>query len=316
MAKRKPTKTQQLRKLVQQQVRRMESRGYRIDDAVKEKIKSGKYQTLQSLRKNRYEKLYSSASAEIDSKIVSGQQKRKYERSETARKAARTRRVRRDIPVEWKTADKDKLIDELYGSHEAYEKKKKTKTRDDLIRATFGSEENYQEWKKTLPEEPEDAEPYETTQGEPEEDTYDYLDTYFDTTSEEELWRQERIRQDRQDRVNAEMFSEGEAIYSNFLNMIDLFPTPGAKYLNNLLKSEVNQFGEDAVINSLALIDSDIIEDAQSAIYDSDGSGSASDRVHKNLQTLADAIKGTIMNTMESKEIGAVLDSMTDFEAF
>ena len=277
MAKRKPTKTQQLRKLVQQQVRRMESRGYRIDDAVKEKIKSGKYQTLQSLRKNRYEKLYSSASAEIDSKIVSGQQKRKYERSQTARKAAQTRRVRRDISVEWKTADKDKLIDELYGLHE---------------------------------------EPYEIPQAEPEEDTYDYEDTYYDTTSEEELWRKERVRQDRQDRVNAEMFSEGEAIYSNFLNMIDLFPTPGAKYLNNLLKSEVNQFGEDAVINSLALIDSDIIEDAQSAIYDSDGSGSASDRVHKNLQTLADAIKGTIMNTTESKEIGDVLDSMTDFEAF
>ena len=112
------------------------------------------------------------------------------------------------------------------------------------------------------------------------------------------------------------MFSEGEAIYTNFLNMIQLFPTPGAKYLSNLLKSEINQFGEEAVINSLALIDSDIIEDAQSAIYDSDGSGSASDRVHKNLQTLADTIKGTIMNTTESKEIGAVLDSMTDFEAF
>ena len=97
MAKRKPTKTQQLRKLVQQQVRRMESRGYRIDDAVKEKIKSGKYQTLQSLRRNRYEKLYSSASAEIDSKIVSGTKKRSYERKEVAKRAAETRRLNRYV---------------------------------------------------------------------------------------------------------------------------------------------------------------------------------------------------------------------------
>ena len=59
MAKRtKLTATQKLRKLVQQQVRRMEQRGYRVDTSLKEKIKTGKYQTLKSIQKNKYKKLY------------------------------------------------------------------------------------------------------------------------------------------------------------------------------------------------------------------------------------------------------------------
>lgn len=96
MARRtKITATQKLRKLVQQQVRRMEQRGYRVDTSLKEKIKTGKYQTLKSIQKNKYKKLYESSSSEIEGKIVSGEQKRSYERSESARKAAVTRRQRR-----------------------------------------------------------------------------------------------------------------------------------------------------------------------------------------------------------------------------
>lgn len=96
MAKRtKLTATQKLRKLVQQQVRRMEQRGYRVDTSLKEKIKTGKYQTLKSIQKNKYKKLYESSSSEIEGKIVTGEQKRSYERSESARKAAVTRRQRR-----------------------------------------------------------------------------------------------------------------------------------------------------------------------------------------------------------------------------
>ena len=96
MAKRRPTATQQLRKLVQQQVRRMEKRGYRIDTELKEKIKTGKYQTLKSIRKNKYAKLYENATAEIDSKIVTGRKYRQYERKVSAEKAVETRRINED----------------------------------------------------------------------------------------------------------------------------------------------------------------------------------------------------------------------------
>lgn len=97
MAKRtKLTATQKLRKLVQQQVRRMEQRGYRVDTSLKEKIKTGKYQTLKSIQKNKYKKLYESSSSEIEGKIVSGEQKRSYERSESAKRASLTRKLKRE----------------------------------------------------------------------------------------------------------------------------------------------------------------------------------------------------------------------------
>lgn len=97
MAKRtKITATQKLRKLVQQQVRRMEHRGYRVDTSLKEKIKTGKYQTLKSIQKNKYKKLYESSSSEIEGKIVSGEKKRSYERSESAKRSAVTRKLKRE----------------------------------------------------------------------------------------------------------------------------------------------------------------------------------------------------------------------------
>ena len=97
MAKRtKLTATQKLRKLVQQQVRRMERRGYRVDTSLKEKIKTGKYQTLKSIQKNKYKKLYESSSSEIEGKIVSGEKKLSYERSESAKRAAETRKLKRE----------------------------------------------------------------------------------------------------------------------------------------------------------------------------------------------------------------------------
>ena len=97
MAKRtRLTATQKLRKLVQQQVRRMERRGYRVDTSLKEKIKTGKYQTLKSIQKNKYKKLYESSSSEIEGKIVSGEKKRSYERSESAKRSAVTRKLKRE----------------------------------------------------------------------------------------------------------------------------------------------------------------------------------------------------------------------------
>ena len=97
MAKRtRLTATQKLRKLVQQQVRRMEQRGYRVDTSLKEKIKTGKYQTLKSIQKNKYKKLYESSSSEIEGKIVSGEKKLSYERSESAKRSAVTRKLKRE----------------------------------------------------------------------------------------------------------------------------------------------------------------------------------------------------------------------------
>ena len=116
MAKRKLTPTQKLRSLVQQQVRRMEKRGYRIDSALKEKIKTGKYQTLKSIQRDKYKKLYESSTAESEGKIITGKRKRIIERKEAAEKAVKTRqRTFRKKDVIWKEAPSiTELEDELY----------------------------------------------------------------------------------------------------------------------------------------------------------------------------------------------------------
>ena len=132
MAKRtKLTATQKLRKLVQQQVRRMEHRGYRVDTSLKEKIKTGKYQTLKSIQRNKYKKLYESSSSEIEGKIVSGEQKRSYERSESARKAAATRRSRRAQQVDYSGYDETEWTeaDERSYRDEEWERKRRERDR-------------------------------------------------------------------------------------------------------------------------------------------------------------------------------------------
>lgn len=98
MAKSKLTATQKLRANVRRQITRMEKRGYFIPTEIKEKVKSAKYQTLKSFQRNRYSKLYSVSTGLSDrGKIVSGTEYRQQERSESARKSARTRRERQSI---------------------------------------------------------------------------------------------------------------------------------------------------------------------------------------------------------------------------
>lgn len=127
MAKRtRLTATQKLRKLVQQQVRRMEQRGYRVDTSLKEKIKTGKYQTLKSIQKNKYKKLYESSSSEIEGKIVSGEEKRSYERSESAKRSAVTRKLKR----EQREHDK-RVFQEAYDSAERQRREKELEEDED-----------------------------------------------------------------------------------------------------------------------------------------------------------------------------------------
>ena len=142
----KLTATQKLRKLVQQQVRRMEQRGYRIDTSLKEKIKTGKYQTLKSIQKNKYKKLYESSSSEIEGKIVSGEQKRSYERSESAKRSAVTRKLKRE------QREHDKRV-----YKEAYDRAERESGYDEA-EWTEADERSYREWQRRQQEHEEDEE--------------------------------------------------------------------------------------------------------------------------------------------------------------
>ena len=92
--KKAPTATQKLRKNVQATIRRAEKRGIRFSDAFKKSISKAKYQTLASLQRNKYAKLYAQGTAlSPTGEIISGTQARVLIRKESAKKAAETRRV-------------------------------------------------------------------------------------------------------------------------------------------------------------------------------------------------------------------------------
>lgn len=88
------TATQKLRKNVQATIRRAEKRGIRFSDAFKKSISTAKYQTLKSLQRNKYQKLYAQGTAlSPTGEIISGTQARVLIRRESAKKATETRRV-------------------------------------------------------------------------------------------------------------------------------------------------------------------------------------------------------------------------------
>lgn len=277
MAKRKQTATQRLRKLVQQQVRRMENRGYRIDTELKEKIKTGKYQTLQSIRKNRYAKLYEGASAEIDSNIVSGKQYRQYERKVSAEKGLQTRR---------ENAERKRIEREAREAYERGYREETERIADDVsgydeTEWTDDDERSYQEAKERRSQE------------------------YSD---EEQEWEEQRAKQDEIDMTYANAIDEGEVMYRNILDMMEKFPREGRNLLYQGLESEIRQYGMDMVMAGMAYAPMDVVQEAQNIIFYTGDKEST----HRALVNFFDNITGTIRTIQESMGIGAVLDQMTD----
>lgn len=277
MAKRKPTATQRLRKLVQQQVRRMENRGYRIDTELKEKIKTGKYQTLQSIRKNKYAKLYEGASAEIDSNIVTGKQFRQYERKASAEKAVETRQ---------RKARDRRIYDEAYkrAKQEAYDEED-----NEDVEWTEADERSFQRWKE-------------------KRDRESFGEEYEPDLEEQQEWEETRAKQDEADMSLANAIDEGQVMYRNILDLMEKFPREGRNLLYQGLESEIRQYGLDMVMAGMAYAPMDVVQEAQNIIFYTGDK----DSTHRALVNFFDSITGTIRTIQESMGIGAVLDQMTD----
>lgn len=291
MAKRKPTATQRLRKLVQQQVRRMENRGYRIDTELKEKIKTGKYQTLQSIRKNKYAKLYEGSSAEIDTNIVSGRRYRQYERKVSAEKAVQTRRQNRT--KKWKDeAHKSPIRESAEAEHETYE----DVSGYDETEWTDADEQSYQDWKKRRSQDYYDDEDYES----------DWEEQRGITDQQE--WEETRAKQDEADLTFANAIDEGQVMYRNILDLMEKFPREGRNLLYQGLESEIRQYGLDMVMAGMAYAPMDVVQEAQNIIFYTGDK----DSTHRALVNFFDSITGTIRTIQDSMGIGAVLDQMTD----
>lgn len=278
MAKRKPTATQRLRKLVQQQVRRMENRGYRIDTELKEKIKTGKYQTLQSIRKNKYAKLYEASSAEVDSNIVSGRRFRQYERKASAEKGAETRRVNSERKrLERKAREvTERASDDVSGYDET--------------EWTDADERSYQDLKERRSQDYYDDEDYESDW----EDQHD--------------WEETRAKEDEAATSIAQDINQGEIMYRNIVDLIEKFPRAGSDILQKALSAEINKYGLDLVMAGMAQAPVDVIGEAQNIVH----YAGTKENIHRSITNLFDAITGTIRSLQDSMLLGSAMDAMTD----
>ena len=100
----------------------------------------------------------------------------------------------------------------------------------------------------------------------------------------------------------------GELIYNQLVDLIDSYPLPGAEYLRKLLDYEIERYGKNAVMKSLATLSESQIRAIQNEIYYKGKSSSH----HDTLKALADLIKGTIETEEEAKEIGQVQDALEE----
>lgn len=284
MAKRKPTATQRLRKLLQQQVRRMENRGYRINTELKEKIKNGKYQTLQSIRRNKYAKLYEGSSAEIGTDIVSGRRYRQYERKVSAQKGAETRRenIKRKRAERKAREATDLTIDDTSGYDET--------------EWTEEDERSYQRWKERRSQDYYDDEDYESDREEQH------------SAYEQQEWEETRAKQDEIDMIYANAIDEGKVMYRNILDLMEKFPREGRNLLYQGLESEIRQYGLDMVMAGMASAPINVVQEAQNIIFYTGDKEST----HRALVNFFDSITGTIRTFQDSMGIGAVMDQMTD----
>lgn len=130
-------------------------------------------------------------------------------------------------------------------------------------------------------------------------------------TRERRLFERAREIQDAIDYKRAQQFDQGQLIYDELRRLIDTQPGKGAEYLNNMLKSEVHQYGERGVIRALSEIPTDVIYKAQQVAY---YEGSAGEH-HQAIKALADAIKGTVPTLVQAKTLGEIMDEITSFES-
>lgn len=92
MARKKQTPTQKLRSQLKRQIKIMERRGYDIPETIKQSIPTAKYQTLKSLQRDRYKKLYEKSSVTENDVEYSGTKYRQIERQRSAQKTSEKRR--------------------------------------------------------------------------------------------------------------------------------------------------------------------------------------------------------------------------------
>lgn len=153
------TATAKLRNNVMATIRRAEKRGYKFSEELKTKLKSAKYQTLQSYQRNKYKKLYGEATVTTSTGEITGLQYRQYERQKASQKAAETRRLKKQLTPTGAEAEREQPTSpktprerekELYHEAEIIENEEGFEEAEAQRQAEFERKKNDEQFKKSV----------------------------------------------------------------------------------------------------------------------------------------------------------------------
>lgn len=100
------------------------------------------------------------------------------------------------------------------------------------------------------------------------------------------------------------LLTEGEIVYQNVRDVIDMFPTPGARHLEEMLDREIRKYKRSNVLQAMAQAPEDSIAFAQFiSQYEDDAK-----EISKALKEFADMITGLIPDAEKAKAIGDLTD--------
>lgn len=127
----------------------------------------------------------------------------------------------------------------------------------------------------------------------------------------EQDWLRQRRLQDERDRMNAQLYQEGEIAYDEIQSLIGQYPGKGSDSLRRALTREIEKYGKENVLMAIGQSPQEAIANARTILYYEDGK----DAIHSAFLDLFGVITGTKPTDAEAKELGDTLDAMTDFES-
>ena len=106
---------------------------------------------------------------------------------------------------------------------------------------------------------------------------------------------------------------EGQIIYQNIENLIGKFSSQGAgrtgEHLQRFFDNEINQFGFDTVMESIAMAPDEIYEGAQAVIFYAHDE----EKLTRAIESLSHLIKGSFLDLEEQRDLIATYESETEY---
>lgn len=132
----------------------------------------------------------------------------------------------------------------------------------------------------------------------------------------DEALERERERQQKQTELEnkeKDWLREGQIIYQNIENLIEKFASNGAgrtgEHLQRFFDNEINSFGFDIVMETIAMTPDEIYEAAQAVIFYAHDD----EKLSRAVESLAHLIKGSFLELEEQRDLIATYEGETEY---